>query len=372
MTRTVDAAVIPDHDADGFEVESVELEEPRSKEVRIDVEYAGVCHTDWHAVEGDLPSRHYPTVGGHEGAGVVTEVGEGVDHVDVGDRVVTVWVPGCGRCDQCVRGNQHLCVNGGSNLTRGPQPDGTFRMRQGDADVGQYLLLGTFATETVVSADAVVPVPDELPLDVASIVGCGVATGFGSMAYRADVDPNDTVVVIGAGNVGLNAVRGAVQAGAGRIVASDPLANKREMARQFGATDVVDPTDADPAAVVADLTDGAGADVTVFTVGVGSGELIGEAYQTLGERGELIVTATSPDDHIDVPPLDLYLTEKSIKGCLYGGTSPRRAVSEIVDMYLDGRYDLETLISRTYALSDVNEAYRNLLDGEDVHSVLRC
>lgn len=368
MSKNVMAAVANDVNVDGFSVEEVELDDPQAGEVQVDIEYSGACHTDWHAIEGDLPSEHYPTVCGHEGAGTVAAVGEGVDRVEVGDRVITVWIPACGECEQCILGNQHLCKEGGGHLIQGHLPDGTFRFHRDGEDVGQYLLLGTFAEEVVVPEAAVVPIPDEMPLDVASIVGCGVATGFGSAAYRADIAPGDTVVVMGVGNVGLNAIQGAKMKGASDIVAVDPLEFKRETAEAFGATHTVGPDE--QVAFVDDLTDGAGAETAIFTVGVGDGEMIGQAYQTLTKRGELIVTATAPDEKIDVPPVDLILTEKAIKGCLYGGASPRYSTKRIIEMYLDGEYMLDELITERYPLDDINDAYDNLLSGNDIHSVI--
>lgn len=370
MPRTVRAAVVEDVGVDGFDVRDVELDDPKPNEVRVDIKYAGACHTDWHAIDGDLASEHYPTVGGHEGAGVVEEVGANVDRVDVGDRVLTVWVPACGECEMCVQGHQHLCDRGGENLVQGHLPDGTFRFHDGEQDVGQYLLLGTFAEQTVVPEEAVVPIPDEMPLDKASIVGCGVTTGFGSAAFRADIVPGDTVAVMGTGNVGLNAIQGAEHSGAGRIVAIDPIESKRKKAREFGATHAIDPTQEDQADVIDDLTDGHGVETAIFTVGVGDGEMIGEAYQTLSKRGELIVTATAPDEQISVPPVDLILTEKEIKGVLYGSVSPLYSSRRIVDLYLNGDYMLDDLISTGYSLNEINEAYDQLLDGTEIHPVL--
>lgn len=369
MANTVMAAVAEGAGTDGFNVQEVELDDPQAGEVHLSIEYSGACHTDWHAIEGDLPSEHYPTICGHEGAGTVVAVGDGVDRVDVGDRVLTVWIPACGECEQCTQGNQHLCKEGGGHIVQGHLPEGTFRFHRDDEDIGQYLLLGTFAEEVVVPEEAVVPIPDEMPLDVASIVGCGVATGFGSAAYRADIAPGDTVVVMGAGNVGLNAIQGANRRGASDIVAVDPVAAKREAAETFGATHTVDPEE--QVAFVDDLTDGIGAEEAIFTVGVGNGEMIGQAYETLAKRGELIVTATAPDDQIDVPPIDLILTEKEIKGCFYGGTSPLYSTERIIDMYLNNEYMLDELITEQYPLADINEAYDNLLSGDDLHSVLK-
>jgi len=369
MSRKVSAAVIESTASDEFTVTELRVDEPGPEEVRVEIHHAGACHTDWHAVEGDLPAGRYPVVGGHEGAGVVSAVGDAVDAVDVGDRVLTLWIPSCGTCDLCQQGYQNLCVEREATYAS-TLPDGTCRFHRGDEDVGQFLLLGTFAEEIVVPERAVVPIPDELPTDLASIIGCGVVTGFGSAAYRADIEPNDTVVIVGAGNVGLNAIQGANHAGAGRIVAVDPVESKRAAAEAFGASHTIDPTVTDQAAAVADLTDDAGADVAVFCVGVGDGDLIGDAYDTLGPRGELVVTATAPDDGIAVNPVDLITTEKEIKGCLYGGASPRRTASRLIDAYLDDRYLLEELVTARYDLDGINDAYDALLGGDDIHSVI--
>jgi S-(hydroxymethyl)glutathione dehydrogenase/alcohol dehydrogenase len=369
MSRTVSAAIIEDQSSDGFTLTDVEVDDPKPGEVSVEIRHAGACHTDWHAVEGDLPAGRYPVVGGHEGAGVVTAVGDGVDAVEVGDRVLTLWIPACGTCDLCSQGYQNLCVEREATYAS-TLLDGTCRFHRDGEDLGQFLLLGTFAEEVVVPERSVVPIPDELPTDVASIIGCGVATGYGSAVHRADIEPNDTAVVVGAGNVGLNAIQGAAHAGAGRIVAVDPVASKRAAAETFGATHTIDPTATDQAETVTELTDGAGADAAVFCVGVGDGDLIGDAYDTLGPRGELIVTATAPDDGIGVNPVDLITTEKEIKGCLYGGASPRRTASRLIDAYLDDRYLLDELITARYDLDEINEAYDALLGGDDIHSVV--
>lgn len=300
MARTIEAAVVEEPDTDGFTVTEVELDDPEAGEVRVEMEYAGACHTDWHAVEGALQNS-YPVVGGHEGAGRVVETGEGVTTVEPGDRVLTLWVPSCGTCPMCVRGHQHLCVRGGEALYDGKLLDGTCRFHRDGEGLAQFLTLGTFAEEIVVPESEVYPVPDELPSDVASIIGCGVVTGYGSAAHRADVTPNDTVVVVGAGNVGLNAVQGANHAGAGTVIASDPVEMKRRTALEFGADRAVDPEATDPVEFVRDV-DPMGADVVVLSVGVATGELIADTIPLLGPRGELIITAGSPSQSIPISP----------------------------------------------------------------------
>lgn len=369
MSRTVKAAVVEEPDTDGFTVKDVELDDPKAGEVRVEIEYAGACHTDWHAVEGAL-QEYYPVVAGHEGAGRVAEVGPGVANVEEGDRVLTLWVPSCGVCEMCVKGMQHLCVRGGESLYEGKLLDGTCRFHADGDDVAQFLTLGTFAEEIVVPESEVYPIPDDLPSDVASIIGCGVVTGYGSAAHRADVNPNDTVIVVGAGNVGLNAVQGANHAGAGTVVASDLVEMKREKALEFGADYAVNPEETDLAAFVRDV-DPFGADAIVLSVGVASGELIAELVPVLGPRGELIITAGSAAESIPISPQQLLDGEREMKGCLYGGASPRQTTGEVIDRYLDGDYMLDELITREYALDEINEAYENLLGGEDVHSVLK-
>ena len=214
------------------------------------------------------------------------------------------------------------------------------------------------------------PIPDDLPSDVASIIGCGVVTGYGSAAHRADIDPNDTVVVVGAGNVGLNAVWGAAHAGAGTVVASDPVELKRETAVEFGADHAVDPEATDLEAFVREL-DPFGADAIILSVGVATGDLVADLVPVLGPRGELIITAGSPSESIPMSPQQLLDGERELKGCLYGGASPRQTTGEVIDRYLDGDYPLDELITREYDLDEINDAYGNLMDGNDVHSVLK-
>ena len=369
MPRTVEAAVVEEPETEGFTVTDVELDDPKAGEVRVEIEYAGACHTDWHAVEGAL-QEYYPVVAGHEGAGRVVEVGPGVTGVEPGDRVLTLWVPACGVCEMCVRGHQHLCVRGGESLYEGQLLDGTCRFHRDGEDLAQFLTLGTFAEEVVVPESEVYPIPDDLPTDVASIIGCGVVTGYGSAAHRADINPNDTVVVVGAGNVGLNAVRGATQAGAGTVIASDPLELKRETALTFGADHAIDPEATDLEAFVREI-DPFGADAIILSVGVASGELVADLVPALGPRGELIITAGSSAESIPISPQQLLDGERELKGCLYGGASPRQTTGEVIDRYLDDDYPLEELITREYRLDEINDAYDNLLGGEDVHSVLK-
>ncbi|WP_247004164.1 alcohol dehydrogenase catalytic domain-containing protein [Halosolutus gelatinilyticus] len=369
MTHSVKAAVVEAPETDGFTVTDVELDDPKPGEVRLEIEYAGACHTDWHAVEGAL-QRNYPVVAGHEGAGRVVEIGEGVTSVEPGDRALTLWVPSCGACEMCVQGHQHLCVRGGESLYEGYLLDGTCRFHRGDEDLAQFLTLGTFAEEIVVPESEVYPIPNVLPTDVASIIGCGVVTGYGSAAHRADIQPNDTVVVIGAGNVGLNAIQGATHAGAGTVIASDLVDLKREKSLEFGADYAIDPDVTDPVEFVHDIAP-LGADVVVLSVGVASGELIADTVPLLGPRGELIITAGSPSRNIPISPQQLLDGETEIKGCLYGGASPRRTTAEVIDRYLNDDYLLDELITQEYCLDDVDKAYANLLDGEDVHSVLK-
>ena len=334
------------------DVPDPEIEEPTDAIVRIT--HTAICGSDLWFYRGQ---RDYETPGrvGHEPMGIVEAVGDDVTSVRPGDRVLSPFSISCGECEYCRKGLYTSCVEdeswGGEHdgaqgeQVRVPFADGTLvripERYSDDEDVLKSLL----------------PLTDVMCTGHHAAVSAGVSAG-------------DTAVVVGAGNVGLNAVQGAAHAGAGQIVAVDPVASKRDTAETFGASHTVDPTTTDVAETVATLTDGTGADATIFCVGVGDGDLIGDAYDTLGPRGELVVTATAPDDSIAVNPVDLITTEKEIKGCLYGGASPRRTASRLIDAYLDDRYLLDELVTSQYDLGEINEAYDALLDGEDIHSVI--
>lgn len=353
-----------------WQVEEVELDPPKEGEVLVKLTASGLCHSDEHLVTGDIPIP-FPVVGGHEGAGVVAGVGPGVTEVAEGDSVVLSFLPACGRCSYCSRGMTNLC-DLGAGIVLGPQLDGTYRFHARGEDVGQMCVLGTFSEYTVVPVASVVKVDDGTALDKAALIGCGVPTGFGSVVNSAEVRAGDTVVVMGIGGIGINSVQGAKAAGARHIVAVDPVEFKRQKALEFGATHAVE--DMDKAwNVVSELTRGQLADACVITTDVAEGSYIGQALTLTGKRGRVVVTAIGhPDDTtIDASLFELTLYEKTIRGALFGSSNPRHDIPRYLEMYRLGRLKLDELVTKEYALEDINEGYADMLAGRNLRGIIR-
>jgi NDMA-dependent alcohol dehydrogenase len=353
-----------------WNVEEIELDPPKQGEVLVKMAASGMCHSDEHLVTGDLPFA-LPIIGGHEGAGVVEEVGEAVTWLQPGDHVVFGFIPSCGRCPSCSTGHQNLCDLGAA-LGLGMQiTDGTSRHHAQGKDVGLMCLLGTFAHHTVVNEASCIKVADDIPLDRACLLGCGVVTGWGSAVYAADVKPGDTVVVAGVGGIGANAVQGAKLAGAKRIIAVDPLENKREKAMDFGATHTAESLEA-AFPLVQDLTWGTMADKVIMTMGVGNGELLAPALGLVSKRGRVVITNIHPalEMTANVSLLDLTLMEKQVVGSLFGSGNPRYDIPRLLDLWREGQLDLDGLVSKTYSLDQVNEGYQDMRDGKNIRGVM--
>jgi len=358
-------------------VEEVELDEPKDHEVLIDIEACGVCHSDWHVASGDAPMRHYPAAIGHEAAGTVEQVGDAVTHVEEGDSIVTSYIPCCGKCEPCSQGYQELCVRG-QYLEKGPMMDGTFRYhrQETDEDIGQFVLLGVFSEKAVVHKDSVVPVMDHYPAEAACLTGCGVATGFGAAANRADIDAGATTVHFGFGGVGASAVQGAKISGADDIIVVEPKDQRREWAEEMGATRTVDPDEEDVLEVVDDITWGQMADHSFITVDVTSAETIGTALNTVGGRGETVMVAVAPGetDTIDFQGHgagSVLGMEKELKGTIYGGWSPNYAIPNLLRMYDNGTLPLDDFVSKTYDLDGINDAFDDMLKGNIIRGVVK-
>ncbi|CAA9233846.1 MAG: Alcohol dehydrogenase [uncultured Actinomycetospora sp.] len=354
----------------GWSVEEIELDPPEEHEALIKLAASGVCHSDDHLDTGDIPLPWSPVLGGHEGAGVVEEIGPGVTAVKPGDHVVLSFLPSCGRCRMCVKGKSNLCELGAGVLA-GFAPDGTHRVHARGQGVGCMSYLGTFAPYVVAPLDAVIVIPEEMPLDKAALIGCGVPTGWGSSVYAAEIELGDTVVVIGTGGVGMNAVQGARHKGARHVVAVDPAPFKREKAVEFGATHVARDHE-EAAQVVEQLTNGQGADRVIITVGVVTGDLMNPAQEMTRRGGTMVLTGAAPVLQRDVP-FDLFtfaMSGKRLQGSLYGTTTSRTDVPLLADLYLRGELKLDELITRTYALDDVNQAFRDMHDGKNVRGVI--
>jgi NDMA-dependent alcohol dehydrogenase len=352
-----------------WEVEEVELDPPGPGEVLIELVASGLCHSDEHMVTGDLPVA-FPVIGGHEGAGRVLEIGPGVTDVVTGDPVVTTFLPSCGRCSYCVRGHTALCDDGAGAML-GPQLDGTYRFHARGEDLGQMCLLGTFARHTVVPVKSVVKIDEGIPLELAALVGCGVTTGVGSAIRAAELHPGDTAVVIGIGGIGANAVQGAKLAGCRYVMAVDPVEFKREKALELGATHVAASMD-DAWQRVSELTRGRLADAAILTTGVAEGSYLQPALQLVGKRGRVVVTALghSSEDTASLSLLELTLYEKQIRGSLFGSSNAQHDVPRLLELYQLGQLKLAELVTRTYALEEINTGYQDMREGRNIRGVI--
>ena len=354
-----------------WSVEEIELDAPKAGEVLVKISASGMCHSDEHLVTGDLPFE-LPIIGGHEGAGVVQQVGPGVSWLQPGDHVVFGFIPSCGRCVSCSTGHSNLC-DLGAYLGTGKQiSDQTSRHHAKGKDLATMCLLGTFAEHTVVNEASCIKIDKDVPLDRACLLGCGVVTGWGSSVYAAEVRPGDTVVVVGIGGIGANAVQGARLAGATKILAIDPVEFKREKAMEFGATHTASSmTDALPQ--LQGLTAGTMANKVIMTMGVGSGAVIHEAMALAAKGGRVVVTNIHPalEFGASISLLDLTLMQKQLVGSLFGSGNPRSDIPKLIGLYRDGQLDLDGLVTREYALEEINEGYRAMRDGENIRGVIK-
>ena len=349
-------------------VEEIELDSPKEHEVQVRMVAAGICHSDYHIVVGDLPG-YMPMALGHEGAGIVEEVGPNVTNCKPGDHVVLSFIPSCGHCRYCTAGHANLC-NMGASILMGPQLDGTFRMHSNGADIGQMCVISTFSERSVVPDASIVVVGDYYPLNRAVLVGCGVPTGVGAVIHRAKVEPGSTVMVIGCGGIGMNAVQGAAIAGARMIIAVDVNDFKLEKAKEFGATHTINSTREDPVQIARDLTWGLGVDYAFEAIA--TPPTIGQAYAATGKGGTVVVIGLTPAtaESIPIPPLDLVLYQKTLMGTLYGDSQPRYDIPNMLAMYHAGKLKLDELVTRTYTLDQVNEAYADMVGGKNIRGVI--
>lgn len=367
-------AMVLDAEGGAFTLEDLELDGASHREVLVELVACGVCHSDDHSRTGDVPAPT-PLICGHEGAGIVREVGPGVTYVKEGDHVAMSFIPACGRCRWCARGQMFLCDRG-SMILAGTQLDGTHRFHRADGEaVGQLCMLGAFARHTVVPEDSVVVVPSDLPLEAMSLLSCGVTTGWGAAVRRGEVKPGDVAVVWGIGGVGTAAVQGASHAGASRIFAVDPVARKLEWATEFGATDAIQndgQSAADLAGPVMDATNGQGADVVIMTPGVNDADQLSAAYGMVAKGGTLVLVGVTPATFTDlqVPVLDLIMANKAIKGSLYGSANPQHEIGNLISMYRAGQLRLDEMITRRYPLADLNTAFADMFAGEVIRGVL--
>ena len=353
-----------------WEVVELELDPPKDNEVLIRFVAAGLCHSDEHLRTGDMPGR-YPIIGGHEGSGVVEEVGPGVTRVKKGDHVVCSFIPSCGHCRFCSTGQQNLC-DMGATILEGLMPDGTFRFHLDGEELGGLCMLGTFSQWSVISEFSCVAVDKDLPLEKAVLVGCGVPTGWGSAVYAAGVKPGETVVIYGIGGIGINAVQGARHAGAKNVVAVDPLANKREKAEELGATHSAATAEEAMQLVWEQLAPGVGADNAIVTVGVVKEDVVEAAFNMIRKGGTVTVTGLGNliEKTIHLNGAILTLFQKRVQGTLFGSANPIYDIKKMLDLYRSGDVKLDELITKTYRLEEINQGYQDLLDGKNIRGVI--
>jgi S-(hydroxymethyl)glutathione dehydrogenase/alcohol dehydrogenase len=362
MATEVRAAVLHEF-GQPLEVQDLVLDPPRVGEVQVRFAASGVCHSDLHVAQGVHPTSR-PVVLGHEGAGVVEEIGAGVTGLEPGEHVLLTWLPYCGHCRQCVRGRPNICEN--TAWYDATLEDGTCRFHLDGRPVHHYNT-SSFAQRSVVPARTAVKVEADLPLPTLALMGCAVMTGVGAVLNTARVRPGDTVAVVGCGGVGLNVVQGARIAGASAIVAVDVVESKLELARELGATAVVDASSGDAVAGVHDLVAGG---VDFAFEALGRPETITTAIAVTGRGGEAILIGMAPPDaRVGINALTTTLEERAVRGSWYGSCVPLRDLPLLVDLYRDGRLRLDPLITRI-GLDEVNDAFSRMQAGETARSVI--
>jgi len=358
-----------------YEVVDLEVDDPRPGEIQVKLVATGLCHSDDHVATGDIPVGVYPFAGGHEGAGIVTAAPPNHKGIKEGDHVVFSFLPSCGHCRWCASGQQNLCDLGAGLLAGSRWEDPTdFRLKLAGTDtpVGQMCGISTFVETTTVSADSAVKVDDDLPLEKVCLLGCNVGTGWGSAVNSAQVQPGHTVIVMGIGGVGINAIQGASHAGAANVIAVDPVAMKRENAQQVGATHGVE-TMEEATELAKSFTNGQGADSAIITVGVIKPEYVGQAMASIRKAGTVVVTALG--NIADTTPLpvslaDVTLFQKRIQGSLFGESNPNWDILRQVELYRSGVLKLDEVITKTYKLDQIAQGYQDMHDGKNQKGVV--
>jgi S-(hydroxymethyl)glutathione dehydrogenase/alcohol dehydrogenase len=351
-------------------IEEIEVGGPRAGEVLIEIKATGVCHTDAYTLSGADPEGLFPAVLGHEGAGVVVDVGPGVRALTKGDHVVPLYVPECRTCEYCISGKTNLCQAIRITQGQGKMPDGSSRFSVGGKELLHYMGTSTFSNYTVVPEIAVAKVREDAPFDKICYIGCGVTTGLGAVINTAKVEPGSNVVVFGLGGIGLNVIQGARMVGADMIVGVDINPKKRELAEKFGMTHFVNPgeVEGDLVPYLVDLTKG-GADYSFECIG--NVEIMRAALECChkGWGESIIIGVAGAGEEIATRPFQL-VTGRVWRGTAFGGAKGRRDVPKIVDWYMDGKINIDDLITHTMPLSEINNAFDLMHEGESIRSVI--
>jgi NDMA-dependent alcohol dehydrogenase len=366
-----------------WKVEEVDIEPPGPHEVLVQMAYAGMCHSDEHLRTGDMSvdpeilpvfdvDSMFPMIGGHEGAGIVTEVGPGVESLAVGDHVAASFIPACGRCFWCASGRQYLCDLGMSILAGPMMSDGQWRYHLDGQKVNRMTQLGTFSDTVLANEASLVKIDTGVSLRAAALISCGISTGFGSVVDRAKVKPGETVVVIGCGGVGSGALQGAKIAGARYVIAVDPIPFKVEKAKQIGATHGANSI-LEANLLLPELTEGRMADVVILTPGVLTGDLVAPAMALASKDGRVVATAIAPfnQDEVSLNLFNLAMFNQSLLGTVFGSCSPRVQIPNLLRLYQAGLLEIDSLITQEYTLDQVQNGYDDLAAGVNLRGVVK-
>ena len=361
-------AAILYHSKTPLVVEEIDIDGPKEREVLVKLKVAGLCHSDLSIINGLMTTASFPCVLGHEGAGIVEEVGPGVSLVKPGDHVVLMGVPVCGQCYYCLRGQHNMCVNR-DKVRGGTLLDGTSRLKKGKQDIHVQAGLGCYNQYTVVGQECILPIEEDIPFDIAGVFGCGILTGVGAVMNKAKVKAGSSVAVVGVGGVGLNVVQGAVLANASKIIAIDLMDNKLEFARRLGATHFINASIEDPVKRVMELTGGIGADYA-FEV-IGKPETALTTFKLIRRGGfAVLVGVAEPNAKLTLPQIEFSFMEKSILGCFLGSGDMRIDLLTLLSLYKIGRLKAGELITNRYKLEEINMGFKDLETGKNARGVV--
>jgi len=354
---------------DALEIAEVDLEGPKAGEVLVEIKATGVCHTDAFTLSGDDPEGVFPAILGHEGAGIVVEVGSGVSSLKPGDAVIPLYTPECRQCDFCLHPKTNLCQSIRATQGQGLMPDGTSRFSLDGQPILHYMGCSTFSNYTVLPEIALAKIRQDAPFDKVCYIGCGVTTGVGAVAFDAKVEPGSTVAVFGLGGIGLNVIQGARMVGADRIIGIDINPQRESLGRKFGMTDFIDPAAVkNVTEAIIDLT-GGGVDYSFECIG--NVHTMRQALECChkGWGESFIIGVAGAGQEIATRPFQL-VTGRSWRGTAFGGARGRTDVPKIVDWYMDGKIDIDPMITHTMPLEDINQAFDLMHAGESIRSVV--